>query len=138
MVDETRKRYWEWWSSDGFLEMTLDLGAVPTCDSTGYNILRSKNGKAAGEDKLPPELFKLARRQFQLHLAPISVKSSVRIEEPPLWKGASLFELFKGSGSRNQCPNSRAIALGCLAGKNHHKSLRAPLEKALTAFALDT
>eukprot|EP00969_Alexandrium_andersonii_P281203 12432366-Alexandrium_andersonii.AAC.1 len=65
--------------------------------------------KAHGEDGIFNEVYLHAPRRMSMLLVPLLLKSIVRLQEPLQWKGGSLVELYKGSGSHAQLKNLSLI-----------------------------
>ena len=70
-------------------------------------------------------------------LWPIHLKSFLRLEEPPQWKGGTMQELWKKKGSLSRCKSFRGILLADDSGKSYHSSVRQSLGPYLSDFALE-
>lgn len=84
-------------------------------------------GKSLGEDPIPNELLKLALQQMAMITGPLAVKTALRIQEPLIWKGGIIAQIYKGAGDPKECDNSRDILSSSNLGKRIHSAMRSRL-----------
>ena len=103
---------------------SLDGCLVPTLHNNVARLVKGKLGTAHGEDCVPVEVHKLVASDMSKLLHPLWLRAVLRLEEPLAWKGGMLQELFKGSGSKQECQTSREVFLSDDMAKEYHHWLR--------------
>lgn len=76
-----------------------------------------KNGKTAGLDNLPSELYKYGGPHIKSSLFALILKIWECEKIPQDWKDASICKLYKGKGDISDCSSHRGISLLSAAGK---------------------
>ena len=137
-IDQIRQDHRELISTEWFQGIQLEGKIIPTHSDFEKHYLKSKNGKAFGEDGIPIELVKLAISEFAHHMVPIGTKAALRFEEPIQWRGGVMNELYKKNGSRAVCANSRGILLSDNSSKNYHKTVRGHLDGPMNSCIQET
>ena len=110
-------------SSEEFIEELPTLPTIhlldetPTLDEVTKACRSLKNGKAAGPDGLPGEVFKYADPTVieSLHALIALFWTSEHI--PKSWKDPIITMIYKRKGSKSLCQNYRGISLLDVAGK---------------------
>lgn len=101
------------------LQQKQDL-AIPTAPPTLAEVVKAikklKNGKAPGEDQIPPECWKACEHDAVAELVEILRLCWEQEQMPPGWDTAVVIPLFK-KGDRTLCSNHRGISLLDLAMK---------------------
>ena len=80
-------------------------------------ISKMQNGRAAGPDRIPPELFKHAIVPVSKALHHLFGIVWATGKVPAEWKEGIVIALYKGKGSRKECSNYRPITLLSVPGK---------------------
>ena len=90
---------------------------APSLEEVQRAIRKLKNGRAAGCDKIPPELLKCALDPVSkaLHGLFCAVWRSGKISAE--WKEGIIVSLYKGKGPWNECGSHRPITLLSVPGK---------------------
>ena len=81
-----------------------------------------RSGKAAGENKIRPKIFKALIREGIFWLTRVSQVAWKFGKTPRNWQTGVIIPLFK-KGDRKQCTNHRGISLLSLSGKVYAKCL---------------
>ena len=102
------------------------LQGLPTLLDFERALRRCNPGKAAGPDRLVPELGRYAARWMSHMLSPLFLKTSLYLEEPIHFKGGTLFEVFKGRGPTNEVTSYRGILVSSHVAKAFHNTYRRP------------
>ena len=95
----------------------MELDEPPTMDETVKAINQLKNGKAAGVDGLPPELWKFGGPALHLKLHKLFQACWDSGKIPNDLRDAIVITLYKNKGSKADCSNYRGITLLSIAGK---------------------
>ena len=112
-----------------FVHSILDMEAV---------IIKSKTGKAIGEDLIPFDIYKLAPTLFAQAFASLSIKVSAMLFEPVQAKGGNMIHIFKGRGEMTECDSSRGILLTSSLGKAMRAAGRVKLVPYAESSFIDT
>ena len=93
------------------------LDELPTLQETKDAIARLSNGKAAGSDAIPAEIYKEGGITLteKLHQLLIVIWENATI--PQEFKDANIVHLYKRKGNIQACDNHRGISLLSIAGK---------------------
>ena len=97
---------------------------------------KAKPGKALYYDELPGEMFRYAAGQIATKCYPLFFKQCLTGQEPLLFRGGRLTQLFKGKGDPADCSSFRSIFISPVLGKIHHSLFRSRLSKNFEHFAL--
>merc|ERR1712051_718118 len=108
---------------------------VQTSDLTSLaelhaGIAAGATGKAAGQDKLPMDVWKTEPRKFATQVYPLVFKANVTCKEPVQHKGGVLSPLWKRKGGQDQVPSYRDIVLEDALAKCVHAAARRRLRDA--------
>ena len=115
---------------------TFDVRCVPTLLGIEQDMLRLRNGKAAGPDLITADLLKLNVPSNARRLLPIFTKTALACREPVIFKGGCLITLAKKAHASLNCADFRSILLSSVPGKLLHRSMRRQLLPALSEVAL--
>ena len=115
---------------------TFDVRCVPTLLGIEQDMLRLRNGKAAGPDLITADLLKLNVPSNSRRLLPIFTKTALACREPVIFKGGCLITLAKKAHASLNCADFRSILLSSVPGKLLHRSMRRQLLPALGDVAL--
>ena len=85
------------------------LDAMPEIDEVESTILKLKNGKAAGEDEIPSELYKAGITSLAIPRHHIISACWSTGSVPQAFKDAKITTLYKQKGDRGDCNNYRGI-----------------------------
>jgi hypothetical protein len=97
------------------IKSTMDT--PPTVTEMKLAMSQLRNGKAAGQDNLPSELFKCGGAALENGLLRLIHLIWEEEQVPQEFKDATIVPLFKGKGSRQKTDNYRGISLLCSASK---------------------
>ena len=97
--------------------MMHHLSSNPTLDEVKSAIKQLSSGKAAGEDGIPPEVFKHGGDPLTIKLTELFCEIWNQGSVPQQFKDASIIHLFKNKGKKAVCDNHRGISLLSIAGK---------------------
>ena len=111
---------------------------VPTLSHFRARHAQRKVGRAAGEDGLPAEFFKLALGLTSIMFFPAVVKASLRAETPITWRGGMICELWKGKESASLCSSYRDISIENTICKYYSAFLREHLMISYADYAKNT
>jgi len=89
----------------------------PSLDEVTCAIRKLRNGRAAGPDKIPPELLKCAINPISKALHEIFIQVWITGHVPSDWKDGILIALYKGKGPKVDCSSYRPITLLSVPGK---------------------
>ena len=90
----------------------------PTAEELDMAIKRTKCGKAAGRNGIPPEVWKYGGATLRNKLLQLfSNIWSTTAEVPQDFKDATMVTIYKRKGDRAECGNHRGISLLSVAGK---------------------
>lgn len=92
-------------------------GSPPTLDEVKQAVKTLKSRKAAGEDGIPPEVFKYGGIELIRRLHKLFLRIWNEEDVPQQLKDATIVTIFKNKGSRTDCGNYRGISLLATAGK---------------------
>jgi len=96
----------------------LDINYLPDVEEVGAAIKQLKNGTAAGNNGIIPELFKWGGHQLTIKIMQcFEAIWEGRAEFPEAWKTAKVVILYKGKGSKKDLNNYRGIFLLDVGGK---------------------
>ena len=98
-------------------EVKCVLDEAPTLEEVECAISKLKTGKSPGIDGIPPELLRYGGPVLYKALCAVIHDVWEIGEVPQDWRDAIMVVLYKGKGKRDECGNSRGIALLCIAGK---------------------
>jgi len=101
----------------------------PTLEEVADAVKSLKNGKAAGADGIPSEVFKFGGPSIVQALHTLFKNCWDTAEVPQDFKDATIVTIFK-KGDRTQCGNYRGISLLSTAGKILAKVLLSRLQQA--------
>ena len=93
------------------------LDAVPTPEETASAVKQLVNGKAPGEDAIPPEVYKAGGPLIIAQLTELFAKIWDEGAVPAQFKNARIVHIFKRKGNRACCDDHRGISLLSTAGK---------------------
>ena len=113
----------------------FDILCVPTLLDIEQDVLRLRNGKAAGPDLITADLLKLNVPNSSRRLLPVFTKAALACREPVVFKGGCLITLAKKAHASLQCSDFRSIILSSVPGKLFHRSLRRRLLQPLSRIA---
>ena len=113
----------------------FDIHCVPTLLDIEQDVLRLRNGKAAGPDLITADLLKLNVPNNSRRLLPVFTKAALACREPIVFKGGCLITLAKKAHASLQCADFRSIILSSVPGKLLHRSLRRRLLQPLSEIA---
>jgi len=88
----------------------------PSLDEVTCAIRKLRNGRAAGPDGIPPELFKYAINPISKALHEIFIQVWRTGHVPSDWKDGILIALYKGKGPKVHCSSYRPITLLSVPG----------------------
>lgn len=97
--------------------VVMELDDKPTIDETIKAIKQLKNGKAAGIDGIPPELWKFGGTALHSKLHQLFVLCWESGKVPNDFRDAVIITLYKNKGEKSDCSNYRGITLLAIAGK---------------------
>ena len=89
----------------------LDLAIAPTLSQLIPKHRKAKCGRGFGEDSLPNELYRLASRPTVAVTMRLCLKATLRVQEPLVWRGSHITELYKQKGDIRDCVSYRDIHL---------------------------
>lgn len=92
-------------------------GSPPTLDEVKQAVKTLKSRKAAGQDGIPPEVFKYGGIELIRRLHKLFLRIWNEEDVPQQLKDATIVTIFKNKGSRTDCGNYRGISLLAIAGK---------------------
>ena len=96
----------------------LDIDNLPDVEEVGTAINQLKNGTAAGNNGIIPELYKWGGQQLTLKIQQCFEQIwEGRADFPEAWKTAKVVILYKGKGSKKDLNNYRGIFLLDVGGK---------------------
>lgn len=111
------------------LPVRYHMDAPPTGEELDKAIKRTKCGKAAGPDGIPPEVWKYGGPALRNQLLQLFCNIwSTTAEVPQDFKDATIVTIYKGKGDRTECGNHRGISLLSVAGKILAKILQFRLQ----------
>ena len=102
------------------------LRGLPALRSLETALRRCKLHRAAGPDRLPPELCRHATRWMSHFLAPLYLKCFLYCAEPIHWKGGVLHEVWKRKGPTSDPNSYRGILVSSHVAKCYHNLFRYP------------
>ena len=102
------------------------LRALPTLHSLEHAFRRCRPHRAAGPDRIPPELGRYATRWFSHYLAPLFLKCCLYTAEPVHFKGGVLHEIWKRRGPTTKPESYRGILVSSHVAKTFHNVFREP------------
>ena len=94
-----------------------ELDLPPTLDETIKAIEKLKNGKAAGGDGIPAEIWKHGGETLHTKLHKLFVCCWENEVIPKELRDAVIITLYKNKGEKSDCSNYRGITLLSIAGK---------------------
>jgi len=94
-----------------------ELDLPPTLEETIKAIEKLKNGKAAGGDGIPAEIWKKGGETLQKNLHKLFVCCWENEVLPKELRDAVIITLYKNKGEKSDCSNYRGITLLSIAGK---------------------
>ena len=118
------------------LPTVYEMDALPTLAEVEAAIAGLKNGKAAGPDGIPPEVFKFGGRALNELLLSCFVKCWDRNEVPTQWKLANMITIYKRKGEKSDCSNYRGLSLLDVAGKGFARILLARFNEHIASKVL--
>jgi len=96
----------------------LDIDNLPDVEEVGAAINHIKNGTAARNNGIIPELYKWGGQQLTLKIQQCFEQIwEGRADFPEAWKTANVVILYKGKGSKKDLNNYRGIFLLDVGGK---------------------
>ena len=84
----------------------------------------AKLGRAAGNDVLPAEIWKVQAPLLSRVLYPLLLKVAFRLSEPLQFKGGTMHKIWKNKGPLQDCHSYRGILVSSAAGKCIHGAFR--------------
>ena len=93
------------------------LDALPTLEEVLKSIKQLTCGKAAGEDGIPPDVYKHGGTAIAERLLKLFKQIWKEGAVPQEFRDATITHLYKNKGERSSCDNHRGISLLCIAGK---------------------
>ena len=93
------------------------LDAIPTLKEVLDSIKQLTCGKAAGEDGIPPDVYRHGGTAIAERLLKLFKQIWKEGEVPQEFRDATIIHLSKNKGDRACCDNHRGISLLCIAGK---------------------
>ena len=102
------------------------LRGLPALWHLEQSLRRCKPHKAAGPDRIPPELCRYAAKWLGHCLAPLFLKCQLYCTEPVHWKGGTLFQIWKHKGPLTQPESYRGILVSSHLSKALHNAFRSP------------
>lgn len=93
------------------------LDEPPTLAETVSAIQKLSNGKAAGADGIPAELYRAGGQDVALRLTKLFQQIWREEAVPQEFRDANIIHLYKNKGERAVCDNHRGISLLSVAGK---------------------
>ena len=104
--------------------LSLEVGDLPSRSHLERAMARLSCGKAAGPDRMPPELLKFGAGVISRSIYPLFLKMVLRLEEAIQFKGGILHQAWKGRSSPSECASHRALLVSSTVGKILHSVLR--------------
>ena len=98
-------------------DVNESLDAKPTLEEVSDSIKDLTSGKSAGDDGIPPEIFKHGGPALEEQMLKLFVKIWEEGQVVQAFKDANIVHLYKNKGDRYCCDNHRGISLLCIAGK---------------------
>ena len=98
-------------------DVEADLDKQPTLEEVQKAIKQLSSGKAAGDDCIPPEIYKHGGDGIANQLLDIIKQIWQEGEAVQDFRDATVIHLYKNKGERSCCDNHRGISLLCIAGK---------------------
>ena len=114
----------------------FDIRCIPSLLDIEQDMLRLRNGKAAGPDLITADLLKLNVPNSSRRLLPIFAKAALACRKPITFRGGCLITLAKKAYASLKCADFRSIILSSVPGKLLHRSLRRRLLQPLSEVAL--
>ena len=116
-------------------DLNIDC-SVPTKEEIIRAIKKTKNGKAAGPDSIPPEALKADVETIAMILLPLFEKIWREEQIPTDWKEGHIIKLPK-KGDLTNCDNYRGITLLSIPGKIFNRILLERMRDAVDAELRD-
>uniref|UniRef100_A0A3B3HTA8 Reverse transcriptase domain-containing protein n=1 Tax=Oryzias latipes TaxID=8090 RepID=A0A3B3HTA8_ORYLA len=112
------------------LPVRYHMDTPPTTEELDKAIKRTKCGKAAGPDGIPPEVWKYGGPALTEHLLQLfcNIWSTTTAEVPQDFKDAIIVTIYKRKGDRAECGNHRGISILSVAAKILAKILQFRLQ----------
>ena len=107
----------EAFNSIQLMPIMVELDSEPTASEIEKAINGLANGKASGNDAIPPEVTKQGTPTLLPHLHEILFLCWREGEVPQDMRDAKIVTLFKNKGDRSDCNNYRGISLLSVVGK---------------------
>eukprot|EP00435_Cladocopium_sp_Y103_P074980 s16_g52.t2 len=108
----------------GIEPAVLNPEVIPTVADFMLSIAKMKSGKAAGPNRIPPEVCKIGSSVFAHQLAPIALKAACHGKEPLSWRGGKLVALHKSKLPTWDPNGYRSIFVSDHTAKLYHSALR--------------
>ena len=118
------------------LPIAHEMDALPTLAEVEAATAGLKNGKAAGPDGIPPEVFKYGGGDLNELLLCYFVECWDKGEVPTQWKLANIMTIYKRKGEKCDCSNYRGLSLLDVAGKIFARVLLARFNKFIASKVL--
>ncbi|XP_063615913.1 uncharacterized protein LOC134789136 [Penaeus indicus] len=100
----------------------VELDELPSMEEVSKAIEQLKSGKAAGVDRIPPEIWKDGGPTLHSKLHELLVCCWEQSKLPRDLRDAVIITLYKNKGEKSDCSNYRGITLLSIAGKNPRPS----------------
>eukprot|EP00438_Fugacium_kawagutii_P011255 Skav219466 [mRNA] locus=scaffold596:35905:41300:- [translate_table: standard] len=117
--------------------LAMDLCSIPTRCQVEAQIRKMKTGKAAGLDKVGPEILKKLAHTHSAQFHMLFAKCWMLCAEPIMWKGGLLHALPKQANSF-EASSTRGVMLLTTIGKTFHGLVRGELIKWADSHRLPT
>ena len=111
-------------SNLGISQASFDQSVIPTLAEVQHQLHRLRRGKAAGPDRLPPDVLKAGSTSMARHLTVLIAKITTQGREPCSWRTGRLIPLHKGKLHRSNPDGYRSIFLNNFSTKVYHSILR--------------
>eukprot|EP00969_Alexandrium_andersonii_P331262 14641252-Alexandrium_andersonii.AAC.1 len=83
-------------------------------------------------------LYKVASPETASILFPLTLRAALRLEEPLMWRGSCIVELYKGKGDSTSTDSFRDVWIESYGAKDLHAFVRSAFFPHVEGFARDT
>ena len=110
--------------------------SLPSLLDYEFALRRAKCGRAYFADGVPGDVLHLGAPYLASAGYCLFLKHFLCAQEPTLFKGGRLTNMYKGKGDPAICDNHRSLFISSPLGKTHHALLRAQLNPYFDKFSL--
>ena len=101
-----------------------------------FALRKVKCGKAFFADGIPGEFLHQGASFFAQHGYSLFLKHYLTANEPVLFRGGRLTNMYKGKGNPAICENHRSLFISSTLGKVHHSLVRAKINPSFDRYVL--